>query len=126
VNDTASLLILQGADIGGLRTVADSQDPNALTGLSNVGGMLTFGEVVLGMLFGLSLLALLDLEDFSLFPSSQHTPVGGRDEGQSEDTEARVGDDNVDGDGGSNGAYRRVGHSPSEENVAPLLPSSRN
>jgi len=118
-NNTASLFILQEYDSSDYHTIADGQDPSVFGGLSNIGGMLTFGETVLGLLFGLSLLALLDLEDFSLFPS---TSEGTKDEGQSKDVDASVGNG---GDSDGSGAYRRVGHDASEESVTPLLPLRR-
>jgi len=121
VNNTASLFIFQEYDTSEYRTVTDAQDAAVLGGLSNVGGMLTFGETVLSLLLGLSLLALLDLEDFSLFAA---TPEGRKDEGQSKDADASAGSGGDDS--GGSGACRRVGHDPSEESAVPLLPSGRN
>jgi len=118
VNNTASLLILQEFVNTPIRIVSDAQEPSFLGILSNLGGMLTFGQVVLSFFFGLGLLALLDLEGFSLFPHGNHE--GEASGGQYVDAGESAGSSG--GDSGGSGAYRRVGHHPSEEGAALLLP----
>ncbi|KDQ21910.1 hypothetical protein BOTBODRAFT_216929 [Botryobasidium botryosum FD-172 SS1] len=80
-NNTASLYILQEYDSSDFRTVTDTQTDTILGGLSSVGGILSIGEKVLSILFGLSLIALLDLEGFSLFSPGERATEEDSDSG---------------------------------------------
>ncbi|KDQ06224.1 hypothetical protein BOTBODRAFT_39748 [Botryobasidium botryosum FD-172 SS1] len=124
-NNTASLLLLQGGDTGGFYTISDIQDPTLWTVLSNIGGMLSIGGVILSVLFGLEYAALLGLEGFSLFPSRSKSTQAREDE---ERQMGRAGASAADGgDGDSDGGLRqRNGRDTEDENTIFLLPLSRH
>ncbi|KDQ06226.1 hypothetical protein BOTBODRAFT_39750 [Botryobasidium botryosum FD-172 SS1] len=123
--------------------MSDVQDPSPWTVLSNIGGMLSIGGVILSALFGLGYAALLGmfwrkcriclinktflgLEDFSLFPSSsQSTQAAGDGEGEKGHTGASAPDPNGGGGGeleGTSGVRQRNGHDTEDENTVLLLP----
>lgn len=121
-NNTASLLLLQGIDIHKLRTMTDIQDPSLWTAVSNIGGMLTIGGVILSALFGLGYPALLGLEDFSLFPPSQKSMKAEEDE-KSEKGHTRASAAESDGGGVEKGGSCQQNESDMEENT--ILPLNR-
>ncbi|KDQ08289.1 hypothetical protein BOTBODRAFT_571865 [Botryobasidium botryosum FD-172 SS1] len=88
-NNTASLYILQEHDSSDFLTVTDTQTDTILAGLSSIGGMLNIGEIALSILFGLSLMALLDLEGLSLVSPGERAT---REDSDSGDETRRAGD----------------------------------
>ncbi|KDQ06219.1 hypothetical protein BOTBODRAFT_39741 [Botryobasidium botryosum FD-172 SS1] len=122
-NNTASLLLFQGVDTTELRTISDIQDPSPWTALSNIGGMLSIGGVILSTLFGLGYAALLGLEDFSLFPSSQKSTQAGEDEESEKRHTEAVATGSDDGGVGGGEVHRRNGRDT--ENIVPPPPLNR-
>ncbi|KDQ06222.1 hypothetical protein BOTBODRAFT_264051 [Botryobasidium botryosum FD-172 SS1] len=110
LNNTASLLLLQGINTRELRTITDVQDPSPFTAMSNIGGMVTIGGVIFSTLFGLGYAALLGLEE----SEKGYTEAGTTDSDGSSVNE------------GASGVHQRNEHDTEEENTVLLPPLSRH
>ncbi|KDQ06221.1 hypothetical protein BOTBODRAFT_39742 [Botryobasidium botryosum FD-172 SS1] len=118
IRDYTASLLLQRIDTREPRAITDSQGPSPFTAMSNIGGMLSIGGIILGALFGLGYAALLGLEDFLLYPFSQSMQAE-EDIGRGEPG-CVVSED-------AGGIRQRDGYDTEDDNTALLvLPSSRH